>query len=127
LLANQVQTTRHIITAWPLGNRSTSSHTMLKTSIPFDPKIDNVAYSIKQSVCNSSHIVVVCGKDEDITHIIMMAEILYLGAGVSLAAGIPTFRGDKSISKTERDLFHINSLTVSLFPRSFLTQSNSLC
>jgi hypothetical protein len=35
---------------------------MLQTAVPFDPEIDSVAHSIKQSILASSNIVVVCGK-----------------------------------------------------------------
>ena len=101
---------------------------MLKTSIPFDLEMDNVVHAIKQSVLTSSNIVVVCGRKA-----IQQMHQWWLsptgtGAGISLAASIQSFRGEggMSISKAERDLFHVDSLQVSSTPAwFFVAESNS--
>ena len=96
---------------------------MLITSVPFDPETDSIAKSVKQSVFASSRIVVVCGKCETPCINGIITKML-TGAGISLAAGIPTFRGNESISKSNRNLFNIESLQVRCLLNIFVTKSN---
>lgn len=36
-----------------------------------------------------------------------------LGAGTSIAAGMPTFNGENMINKKDKELFHVHALKVS--------------
>ena len=88
----------------------------MKAQLGFKPSSD--VESMIGAILNAKAIVVICGMLQWPLVCIVCSVTIHIGAGISIAAGIPSFRGSGGIynddvegNKTE-ELFHMHALQV---------------